>query len=170
MVDQKVARPRASAQSKVMLWIRTLIPPPASHPVTAGNHECSARVRRESGRTAYGRRRALRLLRRRVRPHLHPLAVPALPHEGQLLRRGATGGVRHHARAGARTPEPTGVTDTLVVRPEQLLDVVTGDLLTDRAVVVEGDRIAAVVAAPEAPTDATVLDLPGATLLPGLVD
>ena len=62
------------------------------------------------------------------------------------------------------------MTDTLVVRPEQLLDVVTGDLLTDRAVVVEGDRIAAVVAAPEAPTDATVIDLPGATLLPGLVD
>src|SRR6478609_2616857 len=153
-----------------MLWIRTVMPPPSSHLRTAGNRETSARVCRVRGHAAYGPSRALRLLRRRVRPHLHPLAVPALPHEGQLLRRGATGGVRHHARAGARTPEPTGVTGTLVVRPERLLDVVTGDLLTDRAVVVEGDRIAAVVAAPETPADATVIDLPGATLLPGLVD
>ena len=59
---------------------------------------------------------------------------------------------------------------TLVVRPDRLLDVVTGDLLADRAVVVEGERVAAVVGASDAPTDATVLDLPGATLLPGLVD
>ena len=59
---------------------------------------------------------------------------------------------------------------TTVVRPARLLDVVTGDLLTDRAVVVVGDRISAVVAAHEAPADATVLDLPGQTLLPGLVD
>ncbi len=62
------------------------------------------------------------------------------------------------------------MTDTLVVRPARLLDVTTGDLLTDRAVVVDGDRIAAVVSAAEAPSDATVVDLPGATLLPGLVD
>ena len=62
------------------------------------------------------------------------------------------------------------MTGTLVVRPERLLDVVTGDLLTDRAVVVEGDRIAAVVVAADAPDAATVLDLPGQTLLPGLVD
>ncbi len=62
------------------------------------------------------------------------------------------------------------MTDTLVLRPERLLDVVTGDLLTDRAVVVEGDRIAAVVVAADAPDAATVLDLPGQTLLPGLVD
>ena len=50
---------------------------------------------------------------------------------------------------GARAPEPTGVTGTPSSSvPRRLLDVVTGDLLTDRAVVVEGDRIAAVVAAP----------------------
>ena len=62
------------------------------------------------------------------------------------------------------------MTAAVVVRPERLLDVVTGDLLTGRAVVIEGDRISAVLAAHEAPTDATVLDLPGQTLLPGLVD
>ena len=47
-----------------------------------------------------------------------------------------------------------------------------GELLRDRAVVVEGDRIAAVVGASDAPAEGgfAVVDLPGHTLLPGLVD
>ena len=51
-----------------------------------------------------------------------------------------------------------------------MLDVVTGELLTGRAVVVEDDRIADVVPAPDVPGDVPVLDLPGHTLLPGLID
>src|SRR3954454_6869735 len=46
----------------------------------------------------------------------------------------------------------------------------SGDLLTERAVLIDGERIAAVVPALATPVDAEVLDLPGQTLLPGLVD
>ncbi|MGC4109379.1 MAG: amidohydrolase family protein [Nocardioides sp.] len=56
------------------------------------------------------------------------------------------------------------------VRPEHVLDVSTGELLTGRAVVVEGDRVADVVAASELSADVPVRDLPGHTVLPGLVD
>jgi imidazolonepropionase-like amidohydrolase len=58
-----------------------------------------------------------------------------------------------------------------VIRPQLLLDVVTGELLPDRAVVIEGQRIAEVAAAADVPADGpTVLELPGQTLLPGLID
>ena len=58
-----------------------------------------------------------------------------------------------------------------VIRPRLLLDVVSGDLLPDRAVVVEGERVVAVVAAADAPVEGPlVVDLPGHTLLPGMVD
>jgi imidazolonepropionase-like amidohydrolase len=62
------------------------------------------------------------------------------------------------------------VSDVLAVRPGRLLDVVAGELLADHVVLVEGDRITAVVAAADAPADARVVDLPDLTLLPGLVD
>jgi imidazolonepropionase-like amidohydrolase len=58
-----------------------------------------------------------------------------------------------------------------VIRPEQLLDVVTGELLPGRAVIIEGHRVVDVAAAGDAPADgAAVVDLPGQTLLPGLID
>jgi imidazolonepropionase-like amidohydrolase len=58
-----------------------------------------------------------------------------------------------------------------IVRPRLLLDVDSGDLLHDRAVVVEGERVVDVVAAGDAPVEGTaVVDLPTHTLLPGLVD
>jgi imidazolonepropionase-like amidohydrolase len=58
-----------------------------------------------------------------------------------------------------------------VIRPQLLLDVVTGELLADRAVVVEGDHVAGVVAAGDVPAEgAVVVDLPGQTVLPGLID
>jgi imidazolonepropionase-like amidohydrolase len=56
-----------------------------------------------------------------------------------------------------------------VIRPGLLLDVVTGDLRPGRAVIVDGHRIADVVPARAAP-DGPGIDLPGATLLPGLID
>jgi imidazolonepropionase-like amidohydrolase len=59
----------------------------------------------------------------------------------------------------------------IVVRPHRLLDVVSGELLAERAVVVDGDRIVDMVAAAEAPVEGpVVVDLPAHTLLPGLVD
>jgi imidazolonepropionase-like amidohydrolase len=58
-----------------------------------------------------------------------------------------------------------------VIRPGLLLDVVTGELLRDRAVVIEDDRIAGVTGAGDAPAEGVaVVDLPGHTVLPGLID
>jgi imidazolonepropionase-like amidohydrolase len=58
-----------------------------------------------------------------------------------------------------------------VIRPSLLLDVVTGELLPDRAVVIDGHRIVDVAAAGDAPGDGVaVVDLPGQTLLPGMID
>ena len=61
---------------------------------------------------------------------------------------------------------------TTVLRPDLLLDVRSGALLRDRAVVVDGERIAAVVSSADAPSGegARVVDLPRQTLLPGMVD
>ena len=59
----------------------------------------------------------------------------------------------------------------MIIRPGLLLDVVTGELLADRAVVTEGDRIAHVTSAGDAPAEGpAVVDLPEHTLLPGLID
>ncbi|MFI5101568.1 MAG: amidohydrolase family protein [Actinomycetes bacterium] len=61
--------------------------------------------------------------------------------------------------------------DRTVLRPELLLDVVSGELLLGRAVVVEGERVVAVLAAADAPAEGpALLDLAGHTLLPGLTD
>jgi imidazolonepropionase-like amidohydrolase len=59
-----------------------------------------------------------------------------------------------------------------VIRPGRLLDVRTGELRTNQAIVVEGEKIVQVGPATEvkaAAGDATI-DLPEATLLPGLID
>jgi imidazolonepropionase-like amidohydrolase len=59
----------------------------------------------------------------------------------------------------------------VVVRAARMLDVTTGEMLRDRAVVVEGERIRAVVdGRAAAPAGATVIDLGDVTLLPGLID
>ena len=58
-----------------------------------------------------------------------------------------------------------------VIRPYLLLDVVTGELLPDRAVVVDGQHIIDVAAAGDVLDEGvTVVDLPGQTLLPGMID
>jgi imidazolonepropionase-like amidohydrolase len=59
-----------------------------------------------------------------------------------------------------------------VIRPGRVLDVRTGELRTNQAVVVEGEKIVQVGPAGEvkvAPGDTTI-ELPEATLLPGLID
>ena len=61
---------------------------------------------------------------------------------------------------------------TVVVHAGKLLDVRSGKTLVNQAIVISGDRIVSV--GPEAdtnlPTGATVIDLPNATVLPGLID
>jgi imidazolonepropionase-like amidohydrolase len=59
-----------------------------------------------------------------------------------------------------------------VIRPGRLLDVLTGQMRSGQAVVVEGEKIARIAASGDVPAAAgdTTIDLPEATLLPGLID
>ncbi len=63
-------------------------------------------------------------------------------------------------------PPPT------VIRAGHLLDVRTGNLLADQVIVVQNDKIASVGPATQVtpPAGARVVDLSGATVLPGLID
>lgn len=59
----------------------------------------------------------------------------------------------------------------VVLRPRAVLDVAAGRLLEGKVVVVRGERIEAIAeAAAPLPEGAEVIDLPAATLLPGLID
>jgi imidazolonepropionase-like amidohydrolase len=61
--------------------------------------------------------------------------------------------------------------ERMIIRPGSLLDVVTGEALAGRAVVIEGNRIVDVTSAGDAPAEGpAVVDLPDHTLLPGLID
>ncbi len=64
------------------------------------------------------------------------------------------------------TADPT----RLVVRPQRLLDVVAGTTSEGRCVLVDEGRIVEVLGPHDLPSDVPVLDLPGHTLLPGLID
>lgn len=60
---------------------------------------------------------------------------------------------------------------TLVVQAGRFVDVLGGAVLEDRRVVVEGERVTAVLApGEETPPGCDVLDLGGCTVLPGLID
>jgi imidazolonepropionase-like amidohydrolase len=76
---------------------------------------------------------------------------------------GSAGGANGKAERGA---------PVLVIRPGRVLEVETGRAHAGWVLRVEGDRIAAVGAAASVavPKGARVIDLPGATLLPGLID
>jgi imidazolonepropionase-like amidohydrolase len=60
----------------------------------------------------------------------------------------------------------------VVVKAGHLLDVKTGKTLSNQAILIEGDKIVSIGAAAEAkvPPEATTIDLPNATVLPGLID
>lgn len=73
--------------------------------------------------------------------------------------------------AGAAT-QGASATRHVVIRPGHLLDVKTGNTLAGQAIVIEGDKIVSVGPAADvkpAPETETI-DLPNATVLPGLVD
>jgi imidazolonepropionase-like amidohydrolase len=61
---------------------------------------------------------------------------------------------------------------TVAIRAGRLFDSVAGRLLTDQVVLIEGDRIVEVGAAADVkiPAQARLIDLAGATVLPGLID
>ena len=67
----------------------------------------------------------------------------------------------------AQTPAPHRV----VVRAGHVLDVKTGKTLDNQAIVIEDDKIVSIGSAADAkPAGATIVDLPNATVLPGLID
>jgi imidazolonepropionase-like amidohydrolase len=59
-----------------------------------------------------------------------------------------------------------------ILRPGRVLDVRTGELRANQAIVVEGDKITQIAASADVKAAAgdTTIDLPDATLLPGLID
>ena len=72
------------------------------------------------------------------------------------------------AQEGGKPPKAT------VIKAGRLIDVRSGRVLNDQAILVEGERIKAVGEPGEilkaAPKDATIVDLSKATVLPGLID
>ena len=72
------------------------------------------------------------------------------------------------ASAPARFLAPA--TQTIAIRAGRLFDSRTGTMLTNAIVLVRGDRIAEVGPSMTIPSDARVIDLSGATVLPGMID
>ena len=67
----------------------------------------------------------------------------------------------------------TPAAKTVVVRAGRLLDVKTGKTLSNQTIVIQGDkivRVAETTAGELLPAGATAIDLPNATVLPGLID
>ena len=64
--------------------------------------------------------------------------------------------------------------ETILIKAGQLVDVKNGRVLTNQAILVEGDRIKevgdAAAIAGRAPANVRVVDLSNATVLPGLID
>jgi imidazolonepropionase-like amidohydrolase len=60
--------------------------------------------------------------------------------------------------------------ERVVVLAGRLLDPVAGEVHSDRAIVVDGERIRDVLPAAGAPSDVPTVDLSGRTVLPGLID
>ncbi len=71
----------------------------------------------------------------------------------------------------AQNPSSTAPRRT-VVRAGRLLDVKTGKTSTNQEIVIEGDKIVSVGPATSAKpaTDVTIIDLPNATVMPGMID
>jgi len=59
---------------------------------------------------------------------------------------------------------------TLALLPDRVIDGLADRARTDAAVLVDGERIASVVAWSEIPADATRIELPGTTLMPGMIN
>src|SRR5260221_1270977 len=79
----------------------------------------------------------------------------------------------------AQPPVTRGAAQNIMIRAGHLLDVKSGKTLDYVTVMIEGDRIIGVVAGmrplggispPDEKTGVKIIDLPDATLLPGLID
>ncbi len=70
----------------------------------------------------------------------------------------------------AQTPQPAAPKKVTVIKAARLIDGQGGAPMANPVVVVEDDRITRVGAGLPVPAGAEVIDLGGATLLPGLID
>jgi imidazolonepropionase-like amidohydrolase len=59
---------------------------------------------------------------------------------------------------------------TVVIHAGHLLDVKTGKTLSDQTILIQNDKIVSVGPDSKIPAGAQVIDLPNATVLPGLID
>src|SRR3989441_540527 len=78
-------------------------------------------------------------------------------------------GLSQTAAGRASTQEPL---KRVLVRAGHLLDVKTGKILDNQAILIEGDKVVSVGPQPgnQATSGATTINLPNATVLPGLID
>jgi imidazolonepropionase-like amidohydrolase len=60
--------------------------------------------------------------------------------------------------------------ETLALAPDRIIDGHSAKARTDAVVLVEGERITAVADRSEIPADAIVIELPGTTLMPGMIN
>src|SRR5215212_7455554 len=62
------------------------------------------------------------------------------------------------------------MTERIAVLPERLLDPAAGELAEDRALLIEDDRVVDIVETVDVPDGPNRVELPGRTVLPGLLD
>ncbi len=74
--------------------------------------------------------------------------------------------------ASLATGQPAAPIKTVVIHAGRLLDVKTGKTLTGQTIIIQGDKITNVGSLTDQllPVGATIVDLPNATVLPGLID
>ncbi len=72
--------------------------------------------------------------------------------------------------AGFSFAQASPASNTVVIHAGRLLDVKTGKSLANQSILIQGDKIASVGSDVQVPAGAQAIDLPHATLLPGLID
>ena len=79
-------------------------------------------------------------------------------------------GVLVHSQGGAPTRFVTPPNQVIAIRAGRMFDSRAGTLLNNQVILIKGDRITDVGGAVAIPADAQVIDLSGATVLPGMID
>jgi imidazolonepropionase-like amidohydrolase len=89
-----------------------------------------------------------------------------------LFGAASSGVVWSQGRGGAPQPSPylAPANQVLAVRAGRMFDAKTGTMLMNQVIVIRGDRIADVGPSVPMPSEARVIDLTSATVLPGMVD